>query len=371
MSESVSAVASAPAASAPAAASSPSTATSGTTPAANGIGSPQAPGNQTSNPNQPATTQAEQRVLAEQDLDAYIEHKVNGQTQRIKVRDALKGFGLDKAANQKMEQAANERRQMQQLNHLFKTDFNKWCEVTGTDRDQFLRANLSQRKEIAEEILAKEYELQQMDPNQRKAMELEQQLKTMQSREMQQKQPLIDAIKEVVPADRLPKGLENATEAELKGFLQAKQQEFTQGVDQLSEEMLGAWEKVGLPKEKDFGSWMAQVMLDHDKRAAQHKKQTGEDLPPLQAEQAAVRVKERFLKSTQSLFSRMDAPAIQAALGEAIIQKLRDHDVGLASRQNDPNFGNNNRPGGSPPASEPKKQLNQIEWRKAMGYPGY
>lgn len=312
-----------------------------------------------------ATQGAQERVLAEQDLDAYIEHTINGRKEKIKVRDALKGYGLDKTANQRMQEAAGERKRMQQLNQLMQTDFNKYCEVTGINRDEFLRSNLSQRKELAEEILAKEYERQQMDPHQRKSLELEEQLKGMQQREMQTKQPLIDQIKEIVSADRLPKGLENATEAQLRGYLQEQQQQFTAGLDTLSNELLESWQKVGLPKEKDFGSWMAQLMLDHQKKSIEHKKRTGEDLPPLHPDQAAVKVKERFLNSTRSLFSQMDATAIHQALGDAIIQKLRDHDMGLASQENGPKFDSQNRPAQA--ASEPKKTLNQLEWRKAMG----
>lgn len=310
----------------------------------------------------------QERVLAEQDLDAYIEHTINGRKEKIKVRDLAKSYGLDKTANQRMEEAARMRREQQQLNHLMQTDFDKYCEVTGINQAEFLKANLSKRKEIAEEVLAREYELQQMDPNQRRALDLENQLKQLQTRELSTKQPLIDKIKEIVPEDRLPKGLENATVDELRGYLNQRQQEFTQGVDNLSNELLDAWQKTGLPREKEMGSWMAQVMLDDQKRATEHKKRTGEDLPPLHPEQAAAKVKARFLNSTRTLFSAMDAIAIHEVLGEEIVQKLRAHDVGLASQQNGPNFGNQNRPA-SNAASEPKKQMNQVEWRKAMGIP--
>jgi hypothetical protein len=362
MSEQVSAGASPSAGGASPSAPSTSQQTSG-----QGYGSGQGQASQTQGQTNQGEAQASapERVLAEQDLDAYIEYTINGRKEKIKVRDALKGYGLDKTANQRMQEAAGERKRAQKLMHLMTTDFDKWCEVTGTDRDAFLRSNLQKRKDIAEEILAQEYELQQMDPNQRKAMELEQQLKSMQQRELQTKQPLIDQIKEIVSADRLPKGLENATEAQLRGYLAEQQQHFSQGLDTLSNELLESWQKAGLPKEKDFGAWMAQLMLDHQKKSIQHKKRTGEDLPPLHPDQAAVKVKERFLNSTRSLFSQMDAPAIHEALGEAIIQKLRDHDMGLASQSSGPRFNDQNRPAEA--ASGPKKYLNQTEWRKAMG----
>lgn len=310
-------------------------------------------------------SQTQERILAEQDLDAYIEHTINGRKEKVKIRDLTKAYGLDKAANQRMQEAAAERKRTQQLMHLMETDPKRYCEVTGKDYGQWARTHLSGNKELAEEILAREYEIAQMDPHQRKSLELEQELRAFKEREMSVKKPLIDQIKEIVPADRLPRGLENATEAQLKEYLSARQTEFQQGVDNLSNELLDAWQKSGLPKEKDFGAWMAQVMFDHSKKSSEHKKRTGEELPPLQPHEAAAKVKTRFLNSTRSLLSQMDASAIQEMLGEAIIQKLRDHDIGIASRQNGPKFDNQNRP--APAASEPKKQMNQTEWRKAMG----
>lgn len=363
MSESVSTGGATSATSAPAQTSAPSTsqATTSNTPAPRATG-----GNggqaQTSGVQTPghkgaeATTQVQERILSEQDLDAFIVQKIDGQDQKIKIRDALKGYGLEKSANRKLQEAAQAQRQQQQLNHLFKTDFAKWCEVTGTDKKEFLKSNLSKQKEIAEEVLAHEYELMQMDPHQRRALELEQQVNQMKSQDLERKKPLINQIKEIVPANQLPEGLENATEQQLAGFLNHKKQEFQTGLDNLSNELLAAWEKNGLPKEKYFGSWMAQVMREHNKN-------TGEYLQP---EQAAAKVKASFLRSTKSLISQMDAVAIQELLGEDVVKKLRDHDVKLAS-QSGPLFNDTNNRPVNKTASEPKKSMNQLEWRKAMG----
>lgn len=371
MSETVSAGTAAPSTSASPAGggqvSSPSQSTNSQTSGKGSFGAPQTPASTgTSQGGEGATQAVEQKFLAEQDLDSYIEHTINGRKEKIKVRDALNGYGLDKVARQRMSEAAQKEHQFRQTMQLMQTDFPKFCEVTGIDQKAFLRSNLEKQKEIAEEVLAREYELQNMDPTQRRNLELEHQLSQIRTQELSVKQPIIDQIKQVVSADKLPKGMEQASVEDLKGYLAARQQEFTAGVDNLSNQLLDAWQKVGLPKEKDFGSWMAQLMLDDDKRAVEHKKRTGEELPPLQPEQAAIKVKERFLNSTRSLFSQMDAPAIHEILGEAIIKKLRDHDVGLASAQNRPGFDNQNRPSGSG-ASEPKKYFNQIEWREAMG----
>lgn len=352
---------------APSGSAAPGTAAQGSSPNP-GPGGGQAPQAQgAANPNQaPGQTQEQRRVLAEQDFDAYIEHTVNGKKEQIKVRDLAKSYGLDKTANQRMQEAAQIKRQQHQDRQLMQTDFNKWCEVNGVDKKAFLKSNLERQVDIAEEVLAAQYERSQMDPHQREALELKEQLKSIQDREMNQKRPLIDEIKKLVPADRLPRGLENATIEQLKEYHGARQQEFQQGLDNLSTELLEAWQKVGLPKEKDFGAWMAQTMLDHQRQARAHYEKTGEQIQPLLPEQAAAKVKSRFLKSTQSLLSQMDAPAIHEVLGEAIIQKLRDHDTRLASQGTGPKFGEQNNSPGLPPASEPKKQLNQTEWRRQV-----
>jgi len=309
---------------------------------------------------------AQERILAETDLDAFIEQTINGKKEKIKLRDALKGYGMEKTAQQRMQEAAAKSKRAEQLQHLMQTDFAKYCEITGQDPNQFLRQQLASRKEIAEEILAKEYELQQMDPHQRKAMELEQELQGLKERDMKTKQPLIDEIKKLVDPERLPKGLENATPEQLRGYLAQQQAEFKRGVDQTSNELLDAWQKTGLPREKDFGAWMAQVMMDHERKSAAHEKQTGQKLDPLQPEQAAAKVKARFLRSSQALYDQMDGSQIVAAIGEKAAEKIREHLVKLASGNSGPRFDTQNRQ--APMASsEQPRTLNQMEFRKLHG----
>lgn len=363
MSEAISAGAGAPSAGPSGGVASGGQSSSGQSPGASGsqASQTQSAGDQTQAP----AGQAE-RFLADTDFDAFIKQTINGKEEKIKIRDLMKSHGLDKTAQQRMQEAASERKRAQQLQHLMQTDFQRYCEVTGQDPNQFLRQQLATRKEIAEEVLAKEYELQQMDPHQRKAMELEQQLAERDARDLKGKQPIIDKIKELLPPERLPKGLEKASVEELNHFFQARQAEFNQGLDSIQNEMLEAWQKTGLPKEKDFGVWMAQVMMDHEKKSSAHRKQTGENLPPLQPEQAAAKVKARFLRSSQALYDQMDGPGVVAAIGEKAAQKIREHFVNMASQQNGPRFDTQNRPATNA-ASEPPKYVNQTEWRKRMG----
>lgn len=361
MSDTTTTTSTAPAA-APAAAQSASSTPQASAPAgskganAGAQGGHRSPGEPASQATGETQAEAQARILSEQDLDAFIEHRVNGRVERVKVRDLQKAYGLDKTANQRMQEAAAIRKNVQQLQHLFQNDPEKFFEVTGVNRDEWLKRALGSRKEIAEEILAAEYERQQMSPEARRALELEEQVKRYQSRELEGKKPLIQKIREIVPENMLPQGLENASAEQLQEYLASKQAEFNQGLDQLSNELLSAWQEQGLPRVKEFGQWMAQVM-------AEHYKKTGQSLQPAEA---AGKVKARFLNSTRSMLSQMDAKAIQETLGEEIVQKLRAYDVERVT-QAGPQFGARQNDQAVPAVNEPKKQLNQQEWRKAMG----
>ncbi len=228
-------------------------------------------------------------------------------------------------------------------------------EVLGVDPDTY-----------AEERLARKYEISQMSPEAREAMELKQQLEQVKSRDSKAKQPIIESLKDVLSPDvfeQLQKEAPDATIEQLQNFAQQKKAEFQAGLDATSQELLDAWEKTGLPKQKDFGSWMAQVMVDHSKKSADHKKRTGLDLPPLQASEAAAKVKTRFLNSTKSLFGQMDAQAIQEALGPEIIQKLRAHDVERVSKPQTPPWASS-APATPPQPNNGKAFMSEIEYRE-------
>lgn len=341
----------APSGGTPAARSAPGTGS----PANNANPNPNAQGKAPAQPNPAGQTQAAaERILAEADLDAFIVQKVNGKEERIKVRDALKGYGLDKSAQQKMQEAAQVRKNFQDMMGLFENDFDQFCKRTGFDGETWLRAQMGKKKAIAEDIIAHEFELQNMTPEQRKAYENEQRLKTFEGREVTAKKPLIDAIKKIVPENQLPQGFENATKEQLEQYYKVKNAEFTAGVDNISNELLGAWEKVGLPKEKDFGIWMAQDMLNY-------KNRTGQDLHP---EQAAARIKDRFLGMTKAIFNKMESKSLLEALGPEVVQKIKDFEIQRATGQAPQNHFPNGPGQNSPASPAPKKQMNQFEWRK-------
>jgi hypothetical protein len=210
-------------------------------------------------------------------------------------------------------------------------------------------------EELAETLLAKKYDLMHMDPNQRQALEYKEKLDAYEAKENQSKQGLLDQIKEVVGS--LPDGADQATKEQLQIYLGHQKQIYQQETAKYQKEVAEAWLETGLPKYSSVGKDIAFQMLKAQKSGT-----------PLQPREAAAIVKAERLSSAREIMSQMDAKAIQDFLGTELVQKLRDYDVDRVNQNKGPQFGNpQNGPGQTPASNAPKKTLNQIEWRKAMG----
>lgn len=288
-------------------------------------------------PSEPAAP----RKLGATDMDALVEVKIDGNVQEISLKEAIKLSQLERASRQKISEAQKSQQEAMRLMQLAKSDPERYMkEVMGVDP-----------KAWAEERLAKEYELQQMSPEARRAMELEQEVNRFKTQDQKSKEPLLNELKNYMT--EIPEGAENATREEIERFVQHKRAEFQAGQQALEQELIQAWEQGGLPKEKDFGVWMAQEMIAH-------KKRTRQDLAPAEA---AGKVKARFVKSTKSILGKMDAQAIQDLLGNEIIEKLRAHDVERVSKPQTPPWASVGEQT-SPQQGTAKKYMNEIEYRQ-------
>lgn len=283
----------------------------------------------------------EPRRLGDDAMDALVTVKINGKTQDLPLKEVIKLQQLEQASHEKMRQAAEAQRRAQELLQL---DIDRFAEMRGLDLDS-----------LAEERLAKKYELMQMTPEQRRLHDLEQREAQRQEMIGKQRSQLIDQIKQYTT--ELPPGLENASPEQVHAFLEQTKQVYAMTEQNLEREILGAWKETGLPKHKYFGSLMAFHMM-HSKNS---------DGTPLQAAQAASKVKQEFGSQVREILGTMDAQAIHEFLGKDMTNKLREYDVQRVTAQQAASAMPSKSPGNQTPASEPKKYLNQIEWRKAMG----
>lgn len=280
------------------------------------------------------------RKLSDQDMDALVTVKINGKTEELPLKEVIKLQQLERVSHEKLRQAAEMQKKAQELMQM---DFERLAQLRGLDPDEW-----------AEERLAKKYELMQMSPEQRRLMELEHREQQRAAMEKQEKSQIIEQIKQW--AAELPPGIENASKEQLIAFAQQQKQVYEMAEQSLERELVDAWKESGLPEDKYFGHLIALKMK-------WHQDQTNE---PLQAAQAASKVKEEFGGHVRRILGKMDAEAIHEFLGKDLLTKLREFDVQRVTGSQLASNMNQSRPD-TPSASQEKKYLNQIEWRKAMG----
>lgn len=290
------------------------------------------------------------RKLGASDMDALVEVTIDGQKQDMPLREAIKLQQLEKVSRQRISEAQRERAEAQRLVQMAKADPERYMrEVLGLDPDNY-----------AEERLARKYELSQMSPEARESMELKSQIEQMKSREAKSREPLLNDLKNYVTEQEYQQILAeapNATIEQIQAYAQNKKAQFQVGIDNTSNELLEAWQQEGLPKQKIWGQLMAQTILDSQKR----KGPDGE-IKPLQAREAAAKVKGIIKNSVREMFSQLDPVGIQEFLGEDILQKLRQFDVDRVSKPQTPPWASAQQQT-SQPTQNGKSYMSESEYR--------
>ena len=175
----------------------------------------------------------------------------------------------------------------------------------------------------------------------------------MKDADLASKKGVIDQIKSLLGADA-PENLERYPKDQLVHFLQGKQQLYERTQQDLNNEVLEAWKESGLPKHKYFGSLMAFQMMSHQKR-------TGE---PLQAKEAAAKVKGDFVKAVKEIVAQLDPQGIQDLLGADVMAKVRQADIDRVTSKVASTVGQHNRPGNQSASDKPKRPMNEYEYRE-------
>lgn len=316
-----------------------------------------------------AQASAEVRELGDQDLDAVVKVKVNGEERKMSVREAIKLSQLEQASHEKLRQAAEERKRAdvmvkehqeklqryQQLENLMKSDFDKFAEMTGIDFDA-----------IAEQRLAKKYELLTMTPEQRhayeaeqRAIQAEQQLEQYRQIEMSSKSEVVSGIKEILGAEA-PEGLERYPKEQLDQYLSQLNQSMESHRTSVQNEFIQSWDTTGLPKHPWFMAQAVSLMLREQKNGGK----------VLKTAEAADMVKADFMKFTGEVLGSMDAKAIRDLLGDAGLKKLKESEIERVSQERDSKIAQGQRPGNNPASGRQAKApapMNQQEYRKLMG----
>jgi hypothetical protein len=295
--------------------------------------------------NQP--TKAELRDLADDNMDAMVTVKVDGQTKKMSVREALKQAELGGAAQRRMQEAAQTKKEMQKLLE----DEAEYFKRKGIDPDRF-----------AEERLVKKYEKMAMTPEQRKAMEEREELQGYKTRETQTRDHAISQIKNYV-GDLPPEyveALSKATPEQIQGEIKRAEGVYRQQQASLEKEFLDAWSESGLPKDTVFGTWVASLM-----HASQVQKSAGQREQALQAKEAATIVKENFMSAVSRITGQMDPESVHRLLGPETMKRLREFDVQRVTAKSAPQFERQDSPARKPASSKNTKQVDESGWKKA------
>jgi len=260
------------------------------------------------------TKAAEIRRLAETDLDAVVQIKVDGEVRDMTVREAIKLQQLEKASQKKMSEAAQVMKQVQQVMKLAKENPREFLRKTGIDPYEF-----------AESTLAEKFELMQMSPEQKRIRELEEK-----EREWNEREKIEKESKEKEHLSRLE----------------------AQEMEALDKEFGEALLESGIKKPSKYTvSQIAAKMLSAS-RQGKH----------LTAKEAAATVIRERRESFRDEADSMDAEAIHEWLGKDNLKKLRDYDVKRVSG----NMTSQSAKGPAPKAaSQPKMTFkSETEWRE-------
>jgi hypothetical protein len=268
-------------------------------------------------------TKEEIKELAEQDLDAYVTKKVNGKTERVRVRDLLNQAQIFEASQTKLEkakaaaqEAAKYKAQLQYLGQVAKQDPARFLKEIGVDPEEF-----------SESTLAAKLKMLEMSPEARRAMELEQELSKYKAQEEQRKQ---------------------------KDEQDKRSKEENEFKSQVDKEVVKAHEEAGLPKARYYMSRIPYLMMVSEMRA---KSGEGE---PITAKEAAEIAKNDFDQEYQEVIDKEPINQLAKRL-EKRSAELRDFWVGQLQNQGAPKQKTESKPA---KPKEPKFFTSDKDYRE-------
>lgn len=263
------------------------------------------------------TVQEQIRELGEQDLDALVTIKVNGETKKVPLKQAIKWAQLGDSAYSKMKEAAEVKNQAQQLFQLAKQNPREFFRVTGMNP-----------REVSERLLLEELQHDALTPDQ-KELKAHREWRAQQERQ--------------------------AKEQEEHQKQSKAQAEYQKENSAMRSELVRAWQDSGLPEDARFGAWIAATMV--------REENLGNSLSP---KEAAGIVKQDFLNHAKTVFSKVDPQLLEEWLGAETLKKWREHDVKRVTQSAAQKSGSlTSRPpgsGASNPKTKTQKPMNEREW---------
>ena len=222
--------------------------------------------------------------------------KVDGEESDVSIEELIAGYSRTKAANNRFQQAAQERKIAEQL----KKEADEARTRLKSDPWSVLKELEVDPRSAAEEFLIKQLELEALTPEQRAALEDS-------NKKDKERKDLEERIRKYEEKEAKEK------EAKEQAEIQEKTQYF---VKELESSMMEALQTSKLPKTNAIVAKVADKMLEAFDR--------GIDMPPKHAirlvEEELVQLKKAFLED-------LDPDRLAEFLGEEQIKKIRKRDV--------------------------------------------
>lgn len=258
---------------------------------------------------------SKQPKLTEEELEEISLGSVKGKVPKALAK-AIKDY--ERGVQGKFQEVAQVKKQAQDLVSFAKQNPREFFKQLQIDPYDF-----------AEATLAEKIEMMQMSPEQKRLMESEAELKKYKEQE--------ETVKKSQEEEKRTK-------------------EESQVMQSLDKEIAEAFASSGLPRHQIYIQQIAATMLSAEKR--------GE---VLSAQEAAVRVKERFNNQLKEVFQNLEAQDLQALLGDDVLKKLRQAEIKRVTDNTAPTLKSASRPGGSAPVTktqqQAKKPMSEREWK--------
>jgi hypothetical protein len=273
---------------------------------------------------------------ADNDCDDIKIVSVSGKVPQ-QIAEAIKN--LERGFQTKAQEAANNK---------------KLLALANSNPEEFYRQTGKDPYSLAEELMLKKFEMDSLTPEQKRIRDLEAKNSEYEGRESAVKQQILNEIKEITD---IPEGFDKKSKEEMIEFLQVKKQQYHNMFTSLDQEIGQAFKDSGLPADRFLVSKLAFEMRSSEKRGK-----------PLTAKQALDKVNQEYFGGLKNTLGSMDVKRIHEMLGNDFLEKLRKYDLdqltGNAASKLGQNFQNLNQGQTRVSSQEPKKYLNEVEWRK-------
>jgi len=261
--------------------------------------------------------------LSEADLDRLVPVNVNGKVEKVPVRELLSERQLKQVSHQKMQEAAEFKKQLQ-------SEAKQFVEWAKSNPREFLKQTGIDPYEFAESTLAEKLKLMQMTEGERRALELEEENKRLKARFEQD---------------------------EKKAKETAEQEQYRKEAEALDATLIESMRKAGLPTELQHGgkyymSQIAHVMLGAARRGEQ-----------MSTDKAASIVRATVNGHLPQLLAAIgDDDTLLSTLGDAVLKRIRNAEVkrvtAKATTQQSAT-----RPGSQSVTRKKTQPLSEREWR--------